>query len=157
MRTNDATTNTSKKVVDDLLILKSNTSKQLPSCRIVLSKRIILHDDGKTNLAISNVNNHLLAVQQECNENNNISSQHLGQKGLHLNPKDKGRLALNFLKQTQTYWMSVEHWHLNESFLPFDMSDKADHKVLRKSENLLSKSKNEENTYGIRELQHLRN
>ena len=33
--TNDATTNTSKKVVDDLLMLKSNISKKLPSCRIV--------------------------------------------------------------------------------------------------------------------------
>ena len=155
MGTNDATTNTSKKVVDNLLILKSNTSKQLPSCRIVLSKRIIRHDDGKTNLAISNVNNYLLAVQPECNENDNISSQSLGQKGLHLNPKDQGRLALNFLKQIQTLWMSVEH--LNESFLTFDLSDKADHKVLRKWKNLLSKSKNEENTYGIRVLKHLRN
>ena len=29
--TNDATTNTSKKIVDDLLTLESNISKQLPS------------------------------------------------------------------------------------------------------------------------------
>ena len=41
VETNDATVNTSKKTVDDLLILKSNISKQLPSCRIVLSKPII--------------------------------------------------------------------------------------------------------------------
>ena len=40
-RTNDATTNTSKKIVDDLLILKSNNLKQLPNCRMVLSKPII--------------------------------------------------------------------------------------------------------------------
>ena len=46
---------------------------------------------------------------------------------------------------------------LNESFLPFNLPDKTDHKVLRKSENLLSKPINEENTYGIRELKHLRN
>ena len=39
--TNDATTNTSKTIVNDLLILKSNISKQLPSCRIVLPKLII--------------------------------------------------------------------------------------------------------------------
>ena len=39
--TNDATTNTTKKIVNDLLILKSNISKQLPSCRIVLPKPII--------------------------------------------------------------------------------------------------------------------
>ena len=96
--TNDATTNTSKKIVDDLLILKSNISKQLPSCRIVLSKPIIRHDDGKANLTIRFVNERLLALQSEYIENDSISSQHLGRKRLHLNPKGKGRLALNFMK-----------------------------------------------------------
>ena len=37
--------------------------------------------------------------------------------------------------------------------MPFDLSEK----ILRKSENLLSKPLNEENTYGIRDLKHLRN
>ena len=41
--------------------------------------------------------------------------------------------------------------------MPFDQSDKIDHKVLRKSENLLSKPLNEENTYDTRELKHPRN
>ena len=41
--------------------------------------------------------------------------------------------------------------------MPFDLSDKIDHKVLRKSKNLLSKPLNEENTYDIQELKHLRN
>ena len=36
--------------------------------------------------------------------------------------------------------------------MPFDLSEK----ILRKSENLLSKPLNEENTYDIRELKHLR-
>ena len=40
--------------------------------------------------------------------------------------------------------------------MSFDLSDKIEHKVLRKSEDLLSKTINEENTYGIRELKHLR-
>ena len=57
VRTNDATTNTSKKTVDDLLILKSNISKQLPSYRIILLKPIIRHDDAKANLTIGNVIN----------------------------------------------------------------------------------------------------
>ena len=49
--TNDTITNTSEKIFDDLLILKSNISKQLAtSCRIVLSKPIIRHDNGKANL-----------------------------------------------------------------------------------------------------------
>ena len=101
--TNDATTNTPKKIADDLLILKSNISKQLPSYRIVLSKSIIQHDDGKANLTIRSVNKQLSALQSECTENDNISSQHLGRKGLHRNPKGKGRPALNFLKQIRKF------------------------------------------------------
>ena len=41
--------------------------------------------------------------------------------------------------------------------MPFDLSNKIDHKVLRKSENLLYKPINEENFYDIREFQHPRN
>ena len=40
--------------------------------------------------------------------------------------------------------------------MPSDLSNKIDHKVLRKSEDLLSKPMSEENTYYIRELRHLR-
>ena len=39
--TNDATTNASRKIVDDLLMLKTNMSKQLPNYRIALSKPTI--------------------------------------------------------------------------------------------------------------------
>ena len=101
--TNNATTNTSKKIADDLLTLKSNVSKQTPSCRIVLLKPIILHHDGKSNTTTGNVNKHLPALQFECIENDNISSQPLGRKRLHLNPKGKGRLALNFMKQNRKF------------------------------------------------------
>ena len=57
--------------------------------------------DRKANLTIRNVNKHLSALQSECIENDNISSQHLRRKGLHLNAKGKSRLALNFMKQTE--------------------------------------------------------
>ena len=36
--TNDATTNTSRKIVDDLHMLKCNILKQLPNCRVIVSK-----------------------------------------------------------------------------------------------------------------------
>ena len=45
------------------------------------------------------VNKHLLALQSECIGNDSVSSQHIRRKGLHLNPKSEGRLALSFLKQ----------------------------------------------------------
>ena len=77
----------------------------------------MIMENGKANITIRNVNKHLLALQSECTENDNIRSQHLGRKGLHLNPKGSGRVTLNFMKQIRKFWRSVEH--LNESFFVF--------------------------------------
>ena len=41
VETNDATTNSFRKIVDHLLMLRTNISKQLPNCRIALSKPTI--------------------------------------------------------------------------------------------------------------------
>ena len=70
-------------------MLESNISKKLLSCRIVLSIPIIRHDAEKANLTIRNVSKHLSALQSEFIEKEDISEHHLGQKGLHLNPKVK--------------------------------------------------------------------
>ena len=87
--TNDATTNSSRKIEDDLLMLKTNISKQLLNCSIVLSKPTIQYDLGKANLTIRNVNKHLENLKLVCIDNNNINVELLGKKGLHLNPKVK--------------------------------------------------------------------
>ena len=100
--TNDATKNSSRKIVDDLLMLRTNISKQLPNCRIP-PKPTIGHDHGKANLTIRNVNKHLESLELECIDNNNVNTEYFGQKGLHLNPKGKGRLALNFFKQLRKF------------------------------------------------------
>ena len=81
-------------------MLKTKISKQLPNCRIILSRPIIRHDHGKANLTIRNVNKHLENLELECIDSNNINAEHLGQKGLHLNPKGKGRLAFKFFETT---------------------------------------------------------
>ena len=101
--TNDATTNTSRKIIDDLLMLKRNILKQLPNCRVIVSKPTVRIDHGKANLTLRNVNKNLETLNLECIENGNISAQHLGRKGLHLNSKGKGRLALNFLNQIRKF------------------------------------------------------
>ena len=81
---NDVTTNTSRKVIDDLLMLKCNILKQLPNCKVIVSKPTVRIDHGKANLALRNVNKHLETLNLECIKNGNISAQHLGRKGLHL-------------------------------------------------------------------------
>ena len=93
--TNDATTNTSRKIIDDPLMLKCNILKQLSNCRVIVSKLTVRIDHGKANLTLRNVNKHLETLNLEYFENGNISAQHLDRKGFHLNSKGKSRLALN--------------------------------------------------------------
>ena len=69
--TKDTTRNISKKTSADLLTLKYNIFKQAPGCRIIMSKLIIQHDDGKAKL-ISNVNKHLPDLQSGFIENDSI-------------------------------------------------------------------------------------
>ena len=84
-------------------MLKSNILKQLPNCRVIVSKPTIRIDHGKANLMLHNVNKHLETLNLECIENGNISAQHLGRKGLNLNSKGKGRLAINFLNHIEKF------------------------------------------------------
>ena len=101
--TNDTTTNTSRKIIGDLLMLKSNILKQLPICRVIVSKPTVRIDHGKSNLTLRNVNKYLETQNLKCIENGNISAQHLGQKGLHLNSKGNGRLAISFLNHIRKF------------------------------------------------------
>ena len=48
--TNDATNKTSRKVINNLFMLKFNVLKKFPNCRIVLSKPTTQIDLGKANL-----------------------------------------------------------------------------------------------------------
>ena len=41
--------------------------------------------------------------------NSNIKVEHISQKGLHLNPKGKGRLNFNFMRKIRGPWWSPEH------------------------------------------------
>ena len=84
-------------------MLKFNIFKQPPDCRVIVSKPTVQIDHGKANLTLRNVNKHLETLNLECIENCNINAQHPGRKGLHLNSKGRGRLALNFLNQTRKF------------------------------------------------------
>ena len=153
--TNDATTNTSRKIIDDLLMLKCNILKQLPNCRVIVSKSTVQIDHGKANLTLRNVKKHLETLNLEWIENGNISAKHLRRKGLHLNSKGKGRPALNFLKQIRKFWRPVEH--LNEPLLPNNQSNEVEHKVSGKLESSPSDPIFDRNINGICELKQQRN
>ena len=155
VRTNDATTNTSRKIIDDLLMLKCNILKQLKNCRVKVSKPTVRVDHGKANLALRNVNQHLETSNLACIENGNISVQYLGRKGLHLNSKGKGKIASSFLNQIRKFSRPVEH--LNEPLSSYNQSDVVKHKVSEKLESPFSGPINDRNTSDICELKQLRN
>ena len=67
--TNDATTNTFRKTIDDLLMVKCNILKQLLNCRVTVSKPTVWIDHGKANLTLRNVNENLKTLNLECVEN----------------------------------------------------------------------------------------
>ena len=54
-------------------------------------------DNGKAALTLNRLNEHFSELNFDVVNNSNIKVKHIGQKGLHLNPKGKSRLALNFL------------------------------------------------------------
>ena len=54
-------------------------------------------DNGKAASTQHHLNEHFSEVNLNAVDNSNIKVKHIGQKGLRLNPKGKGRLALNFI------------------------------------------------------------
>ena len=136
-------------------MLKCNILKQLPSCRVKVSKPTVQIDHGKVNLTLRNVDKNLETLNLEFIGNGNISAQHLRRKGLHLNSKDKGILALNFLNQIGKFCRPVEH--LNEHLLSYNQSYLAENKVSWKLESPFLDAIIDRNTNDICELKQLRN
>ena len=56
-------------------------------------------DDGKAQLTVK-MTNEKLANSDELSimDNNNITQEHLGEKGLHVNTHGTGKLAINLIK-----------------------------------------------------------
>ena len=75
----------------------------LPKCKVVISTPTLCTDDGNARLTVSQLTNHLLQLDICIIDNRNISARNLGNKGLHLNPTGKSRLAKNFLSSIKSF------------------------------------------------------
>ena len=95
--TNNSVSRTSREILDDLLQLKSAITKTLPNCQVLFSQPTLRMDNGKAALTLHRLNEHFSELNLDVVNNSNIKVNHIGQKSLHLNPKGKGRLALNFI------------------------------------------------------------
>ena len=89
--------------------LKSAISKTLPNCQVIFSQPTLQVDNGKTALTLHRLNEHFSELNLDVISNSNIKVKHIGQKGLHLNPKGKSRVALNFIHKIRGLWWSSEH------------------------------------------------
>ena len=96
--TNDTINNTSREIVNKLYDLKSFIQSNLPYCKIVISTPTYRSDNARASLTIKHVNDYLLEMMDsDIIDNGNINGTHLGKKGLHLNVKGTGRLAMNII------------------------------------------------------------
>ena len=64
---------------------------------MIISCPVLRTDNGLANAKLTHLRNRLKREGFCIIENENITCEHLGKKGLHLNPKGDGRLAMNMI------------------------------------------------------------
>ena len=101
--TNDATHSTSREILVKLLKLETLIKKTLPETEVTFSTPTIRPDNGKAALRIRNLCGHLLDLNMDILDNRNITSKHLGRKGLHLNKAGSARLAKNIIHKLRKF------------------------------------------------------
>eukprot|EP00112_Aurelia_sp_Birch-Aquarium-sp1_P015394 Seg3405.1 transcript_id=Seg3405.1/GoldUCD/mRNA.D3Y31 product="hypothetical protein" protein_id=Seg3405.1/GoldUCD/D3Y31 len=84
--------------LDELLELKNEIRRTLPSCHVIISMPTQRKDNMKANTNVKGLNQKIAALGMERINNNNITEADLGKKKLHLNMKGIDKLANNFIK-----------------------------------------------------------
>ena len=101
--TNNAPYSTSRKILDNLLTLKSFITDNFSNCKVVNSTPTLRTNDGEAALTVSQLTNHLLQLDIDIIDNRNINARNLGNKGLHLNPTGISCLAKNLLSSIKGF------------------------------------------------------
>ena len=95
--TNDAIDKEPHELTDELLQLKHHVENTLPGSNVIISYPTIRTDKQQAKGTIINLRKTLDLLQINSITNENITEEHLGKGGLHLNAKDSGRLAMNYI------------------------------------------------------------
>ena len=93
--TNNAEDMTSRNILGKLLQLKTAVLDSDKNCKVILSQPMTRVDDGKAGFTISKLNDLLEEMDIPIVKNRNITVDHLGSKGLHLNPHGIARFEMN--------------------------------------------------------------
>ena len=100
---NNFTRSTSREILDKLLKLKTLIKETLPETEVTFSTPTIRSDNGKAALTVRNLCDHLLDLNMDILDNRNITSKHLGRKGLYLNKAGSTRLAKNIIHKLRKF------------------------------------------------------
>ena len=94
---NDAPYKTSEQIINEIVNLKKNITSILPAVKTYLPCPTIRLDYSNANVVLRQLGVKLKILFKDVIINNNVDGSCLGKKGLHLNPRGSGRLAINFI------------------------------------------------------------
>ena len=101
--TNDSKVKTSESILVELLQLKTFIENSLPGCTVVISCPTYRFDEPLPRLTVMHLRRKLGMLNIPVILNENIEEIHIGKKGLHLNGRGSGRLAVNFMSYMRRY------------------------------------------------------
>ena len=95
--TNDSVIKSSECILFELLQLKKFIADSLPGCEVIISCPTDRYDEPKAKLTLLNLRRKLNTLKIPVIVNDNLNDEHIGKRGLHLNNRGAGRLAVNFM------------------------------------------------------------
>ena len=81
--TNGAKRFTSREILNQLLNLKKIVTEQVPDCKAVISTPTLRSHDGKAELTVRQLTNHLHQLKPNTVDNTNITSRYTGKHWKH--------------------------------------------------------------------------
>ena len=94
---NDAPFKSANDIANEITSLTSFIERELPGVFIFLSNPVIRLDNNKANNILRKLADLFKMMKYDIIYNDNVDASCLGKRGLHLNPKGSGRLAINFI------------------------------------------------------------
>ena len=102
--TNDCINSTPGQIYAKIQNLTIAIKEKLPNANIIISSIINRKDNTKAQENVSQFNFILKSSNFNYIDNGNISHEHLGRRGLHLNKLGKGKFAINLINQLKTIY-----------------------------------------------------
>ena len=98
--TNDAPNKNADQIVAELLKLKKHIKDALPKCQVILSCPTMRRDwaNQGAHKVVFDLRKKLINQKIPIILNENITDEHLGYRGLHLNDHGLGKLAMNYIR-----------------------------------------------------------